>query len=370
MEVPAGGSEDGYAARVARHGAVATALALHSDRRLLRLVTRAPVVRSGIGGTAHAVDIEGSPVFVKRVPITDLELRPEHRMSTANLFGLPTFFQYGVGSAGFGAWRELAAHAMTTAWVLGGRCASFPLLYHWRVLPGAAPPPPPDHPELERAVAFWAGSPAVRARLAALARSSASLVLFLEHVPYNLDEWLISQAAAGPEALAAACSMAEHDLRAATSFMNDNGLFHFDAHFWNVLTDGARLYLADFGLATSPRFELSDVEARFLHDHASYDPCLALTGLVNWLVARVVGVADPAQRNAYLRRCATGTRADGPPAVAAVIERHAPVAAVLNDFHWRLHRDSRTTPYPAAEVDRAHAGLSRPVPHPGGTVAP
>jgi hypothetical protein len=370
MEVPADGPDGGYAARVARYGAVATALALHNDRRLLRLVTRAPVVRSGIGGTAHAVEIEGDPVFVKRVPLTDLELRPEHRMSTANLFGLPTFFQYGIGSAGFGAWRELAAHAMTTAWVLGGRCASFPLLYHWRVLPGAAARPPADRPDLKRAVAYWAGSPAVRARLEALARSSASLVLFLEHVPYNLDEWLILQAAAGPEALAAACSMAEHDLRAATSFMNDNGLLHFDAHFWNVLTDGARLYLADFGLASSPRFELSDAEARFVRDHVSYDPCLALTGLVNWLVARIVGVADPAERDAYLRRCAAGADPDAPPAVAATITRYAPMAAVLNDFHRRLHRDSRTTPYPAAEVDRAHAGLSRPVSHPGGTVAP
>ena len=33
--------------------------------------------------------------------------------------------------------------------------------------------------------------------------------------------------------------------------MNTHGLVHFDAHFGNVLTDGRRLFVADFGLATS-----------------------------------------------------------------------------------------------------------------------
>lgn len=46
------------------------------------------------------------------MPLTDVELRPENVRSTANLFGLPTFYQYGVGSAGFGARRELAVHLM------------------------------------------------------------------------------------------------------------------------------------------------------------------------------------------------------------------------------------------------------------------
>jgi hypothetical protein len=37
------------------------------------------------------------------VPLTDLEQLPQHFMSTANIFGLPLSYQYGVGSAGFGA---------------------------------------------------------------------------------------------------------------------------------------------------------------------------------------------------------------------------------------------------------------------------
>jgi hypothetical protein len=89
-----------YAARLAGYGAVSTALALLSDRRLGKLVNEAPLMGSGIGGRAVLMEIEGTPVFAKAVPLTDLERRPENIMSTANVFQLPTFCQYGVGSAG------------------------------------------------------------------------------------------------------------------------------------------------------------------------------------------------------------------------------------------------------------------------------
>ena len=49
---------------------------------------------------------------------------------------------------------------MTTNWVLAGRSASFPLLYHWRVLPGAAPLTQ-EHADVERVVEYWGGSAAV-----------------------------------------------------------------------------------------------------------------------------------------------------------------------------------------------------------------
>lgn len=126
-------------ARRAVHGAVATRLSLLSDQRLQEVVASAVPLGSGIGGRSAEVDIEGTRVFVKRVPLTDVELRPECVRSTANVFGLPTFYQYGVGSAGFGAWRELAVHTMTTHWVLGNAYPGFPLMYHWRVLPDSPP---------------------------------------------------------------------------------------------------------------------------------------------------------------------------------------------------------------------------------------
>jgi hypothetical protein len=358
-----------HAARLARYSEVSSSLALLSDRTLGRLVDDAGSTGYGIGGASAVAEVAGVPVFVKRVPLTDLERRPGSVMSTANLFGLPVFCQYGVGGPGFGAWRELAANAVTTGWVLARRTEAFPLMYHWRVLPGAAALAE-ELADVEGAVAYWGGSPAVRERISALAGASASVVLFCEYIPQVLRTWLGGQLGRGPEAMAAACTMLERDLRAGLAFMNGNGLLHFDAHFGNILTDGQRLYFADLGLATSPRFDLSAAESDFAGRHLSHDVCYALTQLVNWLVSNVCGVAvpsggGPVERNDFIRRCAAGAQvaeaaacvAEAPAAVAEVIRRYAPVAVVMNDFYWDLFGSSRATPYPAVDIERAMAAI-------------
>lgn len=354
-----------HPARLARHAAVSSSLMLLSDRRLGRLVDEVSTTGWGIGGSSAVVDVAGVPVFVKRVPLTDLERRPGCVMSTANIFGLPVFCQYGVGSPGFGAWRELAANAVTTGWVLAGRTGAFPLMHHWRVLPGAAALAD-ELSDVDGAVAYWGGSPAVRERISALAGASASVVLFLEYIPQILHAWLGSELARGPEAVSSACTMVERGLRAGLRFMNGNGLLHFDAHLGNILTDGHQLYFADLGLATSPRFDLSAAESDFAGHHLGHDVCYALTQLVNWLVSNVCGVAVPAaggpvERNEFIRRCAAGAAvADAPAAVAQMISRYAPAAVVMNDFYWDLFGKSRATPYPAADIGRAMASLPDP----------
>jgi hypothetical protein len=349
--------------RVGKYGEVASALALLSDRQLTESLEQAQVLGSGVGGTSVLLDIAGVPVFAKRVPLTDLERHADNVMSTANLFGLPAFCQYGLvefAGPGFGAWRELAANVMATNWVLAGRSAAFPLLYHWRVLPGA-PPPTEEHADVEAVVRYWDGSPAVRDRLHALARASAGIVLFQEFIPHTLDTWLAAQLTAGQDAAIAACAMVESCLLTDVAFMNGQELMHFDGHFGNILTAGERLYIADLGLATSPRFDLSKQEIEFLERNRTHDMGYALMRLVNWLVTNVCGVAmprdgGPVRRNEYIRACAAGAEPAGaPPAVAAVIRRYAPVAAAMNDFYWDLFGVDRATPYPGEEVER---GLS------------
>jgi hypothetical protein len=350
-----------YEARLARYLSVSTALALLSDRRLGKLVDAAPRIGAGIGGTSVLLEIDGMPIFAKLIPLTDLERHPENVMSTANLFQLPPFYQYGVGSAGFSVWRELAAYVMTTNWVIGKRCASFPLLYHWRVLPelSAMQASTPDgQASVDRMVAYWDDSPAVRERLEALAQASAHVVLFLEYIPQSLQEWLTVQVALGNDAIAAACSLVERGLRTGVSFMNAMGLLHFDAHFRNILTDGRQLYFADFGLATSPRFDLSEAESAFLGIHMSHDVCYTVTQLVNWLVLVSSDARDPQKRNDYIRRYAEGADPTNvPPSVAEVIKRYAPIAAIMNDFYWKLHLESRTTPYPVEDIQRIYSHL-------------
>ncbi|WP_235854814.1 serine/threonine protein phosphatase [Nonomuraea aridisoli] len=342
---------------------MASALALHSDRQLSESLEQAQTLGTGIGGTSVLLTVDGVPVFAKRIPLTDLERRPGNVMSTANLFGLPPFCHYGIaaiGAPGFGAWRELAANVMTTNWVLAGRSAAFPLLYHWRVLPGA-PPPTDEHADVEAAVRYWDGSPGVGDRLQALARASAGIVLFQEFIPYNLNDWLVAQLTAGQDAASAVSAMIESCLLTDVAFMNGQGLMHFDGHFGNILTDGERLYIADLGLATSSRFDLSKQEIDFLDRNRTHDIAYAMTRLVNWLVIHACGVQEngiPAQRNAYIRACADGADPAGAsPPVAAVIRRYAPVAAAMNDFYWDLYGTARTTPYPTEKIERAMSAL-------------
>ncbi|MCX5008985.1 protein kinase family protein [Streptomyces sp. NBC_00638] len=353
-------TESGYGARVSAYAAVGARLSLLSDRRLEDAVASAPSLGSGIGGRSAEMEIEGIRVFVKRVPLTDIEVRPEHVRSTRNLFDLPLFYQYGAGSAGFGAWRELAAHVMTTGWVLRNEYAGFPLLYHWRILPDSAPAGFADGlGGVEGAVAHWEGSPAVRRRLEAIGRSSFSLVLFLEHVPQTLAAWLgNTRDAARPEQGGESpYRWVEDQLLRGTEFMSARGLVHFDAHFANLLTDGRQVYFADFGLASSRDFELSAEERVFLTEHLVYDRSYAPNHLLRHHLPD--GVRGGSDHGAFLRDWLEGRRpVHVPPEIGGILDRHAPHAMVLDDFHHRLLTQSKLTPFPAAEVERALDGDS------------
>ncbi|MFD6397149.1 protein kinase family protein [Nocardia sp. NPDC060249] len=349
--------------RLRVHGAVSTALALYSDHALRELVDAAVPLGSGIGGTSSLLEIAGSPVFVKRVPLTDLERQPEHVRSTGNLFDVPLFYHYGVGlvgGAGFGAWRELAVHTMTTNWVLAAEHEGFPLMYHWRVLPDATPLSA-ELADIDRAVAYWDDRPQVRHRIEALRDSSASIALFLEYIPRTLHEWLNIQIEAGDEATDRACAMVEQELAAGTAFMNGRGLLHLDAHFQNILTDGRRLYFADYGLALASGFDLSPQETAFFDQNQSYDRGFTATYLVNWLLTALNGLRrdDREIRAAMVRAIADGKPPEGiSEGAAAVLTRHAPVAAAMSAFTLAFQQASRSTRYPDEEIRRLLDGLA------------
>lgn len=334
------------AERLAAHRVVATALAVQSDAELAELLAGGHSQGTGIGGGTVTLEVAGVTVFAKSIPLTELELRPENHRSTTDLFGLPTFYQYPMGSTGFGAWRELAAHIMTTTWVLTGGFPGFPLTHHWRVLPASPPREGAIAREfggIEGAVARWDGSAAVRRRLEAIAASRACIVVFQEHIPHRLTDWL-----AGPDADFA---LAERQLTAGASFMRAQGFVHFDTHFGNVLTDGARVYFADFGLATCDRFALSEAERRFLDDHRDFDLAYIATGLVTHAVDTVRGSRS---RWEFLRAWVAGDveRPVSMPHLAALLDRYGPLVLLVLDFHDALNSGPKTHPWPAAQVAR------------------
>ncbi|MFJ4107701.1 protein kinase family protein [Oerskovia enterophila] len=332
--------------RRARHDLASASLAARDDDELSAFLRDAPTSAVGVGGGTCVLDVDGITVFAKRVPITDRELAHPH--STANLFDLPTFCQYGMhrlAGPGFGAWRELAANVTVTEGVLDGESESFALLHHWRVLPGR-PPVAPEHRDIEAVVAQFGGDPAVRTRFEELADATSSLVLFLEHLPDRLVERL--------ENPVESVETFERQLFEAVAFLRRREVLHMDGHFGNLRADDDQIYLVDLGLATSPRFDLSDAERDFVADHVDHDADYAAMRLVNWLVTTVCDVPLPASdghaaRNAFVRQCASGDiPPEMPAAVARVLARHAPTATRMNDFSWRLFDGDLQARYPGA----------------------
>jgi hypothetical protein len=227
--------------------------------------------------------------------------------------------------------------------VLSGECPHFPLVYHWRVLPRAAPPPlsPEQLARLDRAISYWDDSDAVRARLEAIVAATASIVVFLEYVPETLHAWLAGRLTGGrlDAALEASIVRLHEQMRDTATFMTQRDMLHFDLHSWNVMTDGEQIYAADFGLAVCSDFDLSPAERAFFETHRLYDRCYVDGAVVEWLAPET----DPPVLT---------------PALRALVDRCGPVANILHGFFKALREGSKRTPYPAVELEAALAAQS------------
>ncbi len=227
-------------------------------------------------GRNQTIDLGRSKVFVKRVPMTDLER--DNMFSTRNMYALPTYYNYGIGSAGLGVFRELVTHIKTTNWVLDGQIANFPLMYHYRIVPFSGTCADRNMDALNEHIEYWGGSENIRNYVLDRANARHELVLFLEHIPHDLLSWL-------PENFGRLHQTLD-DLRTASAFLRKHGIIHFDAHLQNVVTDGKRAYLTDFGLTLDRSFALTPEEHAFLHRHVDYD-----AGELLWCVGRLIMLA-------------------------------------------------------------------------------
>lgn len=337
-------------ARIKLYSQISSSLAALSNEKLKQILADAKPMHEGIGGKSVLISIDDTPVFVKKIPLTDIEQLPQHFMSTVNIFDLPLSYQYGVGSAGFGAWRELATHIMTTTWVIKDECANFPIMYHWRILPSG-----PDDintnywADTEEYCRYWENSAAILNRVKDINKASEHIALFLEYVPQNLQEWLSTQIAKGDDNAEKAVAFVNEQLKATTMHMNTHGLMHFDAHFENILTDGERLYLSDFGLALSSKFDLTPAETEFLKQHQSYDQACAAVNLLHCIITSLFGKDHWEIR---LREYLAGELSNVPPVIAAVIKRCAPMALLMDEFFQKLQKESKSTPYPASQLEK------------------
>lgn len=264
-----------------------------NDKKIEELLEKPLSASSGLGGKTGEVNLNQHKVFFKRIPLTDTELTSENKLSTTNFFNLPIYFQYGLGSLGFGAWRELNTLKKASSWVLENKSCNFPILYHWRVVSRSVEKPTSNYLEKsEEYIKRWPPEPEIRNLFESKLSAKYELVVFIEHLESDLDTWLHSQFDHASTCIEKSCQIILNQLLSITKFTTSQNLLHFDLHFKNIMTDGHSLYLADFGLAISPSFSLSPTEKEFYSRHLNYDKIYSISFFVEWILAKYNGFGN------------------------------------------------------------------------------
>ncbi|MEM7365850.1 MAG: hypothetical protein AAF525_17665 [Pseudomonadota bacterium] len=257
--------------RKERYFELSTQIARLSDKALLRKVRQTGTGDSGWGVT-QVIEIGDHRIFVKRIPVTDKELMNPY--STRNHYQMPLWYNYGVGSAGFGVFREIFSHIKTTNWVLSGECTDFPMTYHHRIVRDSLPLNTLDE-ENEQELAdyqrYWGHSKRIGQYLRDRALTRHQVLLFLEWQPLAAGPWLMRNPRRTIPVL--------EQMMRVTEFLQQHHVVHFDAHMMNILSDGKRSFLTDFGLVLDGEFDLNEQEHAFLAQHRQYDVGQLLHGL-------------------------------------------------------------------------------------------
>jgi hypothetical protein len=333
-------------ARVDEAQVLSSMLANLDDAGIRTLLDSAAPLGAGIGGKTATVDMDGSTVFVKQLPLTDVEVADP--TATTSRLPLPFVSHYGIGSPTHAAGRELAAHQLTTEWVRTAAADFFPLLLGWRVVDVKCEV---DLSEFDGDAAprqwgpHW---PHVQAKLAAMKDASRSMVFFLEYVPETLGSWVRTSIAEGTGATVFPAVVDQ--LVAATAWMSSQGFQHFDVHPGNILIRDGRLLFTDFGLALHHGFDLTADEEAGMQTHNGYDRDTALMHLFHWTLFEL-GYTSATQRLELLRAAAGPTTPALNPVRAALgrgadlIAQHSRVAVYISEMFAALMQDAFATQY-------------------------
>lgn len=328
----------------------------------LRALVPPDLASLGSWAWTGTVELDGTPLFVKRIPVADVEV--EHWPSTRNHFGLPLRYQYGVGSAGFGAAREATMWGRASDWVDDDVTDGFAALLHQRLLPrtGARWSVPLGR---DAYVAHWGSDAAIASFVDARASGTHELWLVGEHLPHTCSSWLVDHQDRVDDVVDLILS--------ALAVLRGHGSVHFDAHLANVVVDedGTRACLVDLGLASGPELELDAAERAFLAAHRHFDVGEALFSLSipvtrayqalddhgQARARRCCGVGDSPDRRALLAALVDGAGrlaeeglVDVHPRYAAALARYRDVTLYVEDVLTAARLDASGTVYDDVEL--------------------
>lgn len=356
-----------YLTRLENHKILSTRLSKMSLEEIKNLCSQSQQIYDGIGGSAKIIEIYGIKIFVKSIPLTILEQKPEHREKLTNLFNLPLYCHYGIGSPGFTAWREIHLHELTTSWVLDNKCTHFPILYHWREISSEKTNiiTEEQRKEIQEQIQYWDESLEVGDRIQQKFESDSQILLFLEFIPHTLYNWIGEQLKTGETEF---LHKIQSDLKETNDYMYENGLVHFDAHFENILTDGISIYYTDFGLSLSRSFGLSQDEEQFFLTHKNYDDFSTLTNLLHAIVTnsfapnewnlRLKEYINGELGEKLLEEYLAGQHQNMEAQVDHILRSCGPAVLRMDVFYRSLQHQSKSTLYPAEELEQLRCNFN------------
>lgn len=256
--------------RINKYYQINTKLSYVTDARMQKYLSTGSAKINGLRSNI-IFELDNDKIFCKKIRITKLE--HDNMMNTSNMFDLPLYYNYGVGSEGINCFRELLVHIKTTNFVLDNKIENFPLMYHYRFIKDLTLVP--DNKYIEENIAEW-NSDKVGTYLNAKYKAEYAILIFLEYIPLVVSKWLDTTIDKN--------ILYVKQIIKIIKFLRENHLVHFDAHVDNILTDGKNIYLTDFGLAFDSKFKITDQEKKFYRKNTTYDYSQSLSsGLINGL---------------------------------------------------------------------------------------
>ncbi|KTD47868.1 hypothetical protein Lrub_1505 [Legionella rubrilucens] len=130
--------------------------------------------------------------------------------------------------------------------------------------------------------------------------------------------------------------------------MHDNNFLHMDAHFHNILADENNIYLSDFGLALSTKFDLSITEQKFVNNHKNYDRCSYSVNLLHGILTTYAGKEHGDKTLSYYLTNKLSIKL--PDKINEILSKNAPIAEKMHEFYREIQKD-KSTPYPSNQLN-------------------
>lgn len=256
--------------RIKTYHELATSLNYMSNNDIDNLLDSTKDKSKGTG-LNYVVSIDKINVFVKKLKVTQKEY--DRMFDSSNMFDLSVFYNYGVGSYGMNIWRELLMHVKTTHNVLNNECTNFPLMYHYRIIKDTKHRKQNMIKKNDYYIKYWNSNDNIKKYLDEKNKSDFTLIIFLEHFPYTLRDWILKSK-----------NIEKYYYQAydIISFLNKKNILHFDAHLGNFVVDNDEiLYLIDYGLVIDKDFDLTKDEIKFFDQNIQYDKYMICHNIIN-----------------------------------------------------------------------------------------